>query len=109
VANYIALFDFLNHLFVNESDGTTSRMDFENFLKGLNLDYTESRKGTRPLFIEKTFLAMAQFSVHNFCQVKSLELLKEKDAELFTIFKILHDCLNTYIREHFCNFTTIYF
>lgn len=84
-------------------------MDFENFLKGLNFDYTESRKGTRPLFIEKTFLAMAQFSVHNFCQVKSLELLKEKDAELFTIFKILHDCLNSYIRDHFCKILDCFF
>ena len=44
---------------------------------------------------------MAVFSVHNFCYTRALDILKEFDTKYYTIFKALHEILNSYIRGYF--------
>ena len=101
IRKYKEIFAYLTELIPLEEEKEFSLKDFENFMSGLDSDYEESCRKSSLNFVKKTLKVMAKFSVHNFCYMKGLEYLEEKSSGCTKIFKMLHDCLNDYIRDYF--------
>lgn len=99
--NYKSIFSYLKEFLDQEGELPDSMVEFEAFLKGLEIDFVETCKGKKEIYLKKTLLTMAKFSIHNFCYVKSLDYIKNKDSPSYIVLKTLHECLNNYLREYF--------
>lgn len=98
---YKKLFAYVKDYLNEGNTRVVDRGEFHGFLKNIEIDYQDSMKNSSYDFVKNTLLTMAQFSLHNFCYVRALDILKEIDSGVHSTFKILHENLNNYIREYF--------
>jgi hypothetical protein len=98
---YKKIFAFVKDFLNSGNTRVVDRGEFNGFLKNIEVDYQDSLKNSSYDFVSNTLLTMAQFSLHNFCYVRALDILKDIDSGVHTIFKVLHENLNNYIREYF--------
>ena len=101
VQHYQTVYNFTREILDKLGFKSIPSKELQDFIKALELDLTESQKGASESFMDHTLRNMAVFSVHNFCYTRALDILKEFDTKYYTIFKGLHEILNSYIRGYF--------
>lgn len=107
IHSYQSVFGYIRELLAEGHLKNVSATELKEFIKTLEVDLKESVKGNKQEFMKVTLQNMVLFSVHNFCYTRALDLLKEADSRVFSIFKVLHDVLNGYLRDFFRKFTLI--
>lgn len=98
---YQSIYAYVKEMLIDLGVKNIHSNELREFIKTLELDLAESSKGKTQQFMNNTLKNMAIFSVHNFCYTRAIDLLKETDTRLFTVFKALHEILNGYIRSYF--------
>ena len=101
IINYQSIYSYVKEMLSDISVKNIPSNELREFIKTLELELNDSKKNTCEEFMSLTLKNMAVFSVHNFCYTRALDILKEHDTRIFTIFKSLHELLNGYIREYF--------
>ena len=101
VRGYQSIYSYVKEMLGELGVKSIPANELREFTKTLELDLNESKKGKTEQFMSTTLKNMAIFSIHNFCYTRALDLLKEVDTRLFTVFKSLHEVLNGYIRSYF--------
>lgn len=101
VKGYEAVYDYVKEILGSFGVKGIAANELKEFIRTLELDLNESRRGKSAKFMEVALNNMAIFSVHNFCFTRALDLLKETDTRFFAIFKSMHELLNNYIRAFF--------
>lgn len=101
VKSYESIYSYVKEILATLGVKGISANELREFIRTLELDLNESRKGKVADFMDVALKNMAVFSVHNFCYTRALDLLKETDTRFFAIFKGMHELLNGYIRSFF--------
>lgn len=101
VKGYEAVYSYVKEILGGFGVKGIAANELKEFIRTLELDLNESRRGKTAKFMEVALNNMAIFSVHNFCYTRALDLLKETDSRFFSIFKSMHELLNNYIRAFF--------
>jgi hypothetical protein len=101
VKGYQSVYTYVKELLNSFGVKGIASNELKEFIRTLELDLNESRRGKSAKFMEVALNNMAIFSVHNFCYTRALDLLKETDTRFFAIFKSMHELLNNYIRGFF--------
>lgn len=101
VKGYEAVYSYVKEILSSFGVKGIAANELKEFIRTLELDLNESKRGKSAKFMEVALNNMAIFSVHNFCYTRALDLLKETDTRVFSIFKSMHELLNNYIRAFF--------